>query len=144
MTETAYPASTLPEPMDVVWCRFPYDETPGKPGDIAHPALVFEVMEYREGKYAVRVAFGTSNMDRGDKAMNFQVSNFAAQRAAGLAKETFFDLGRVKTLVWTDRWFESPDPKRWSTPVIGQIGADGQEYLRAVLERRKGAGLTVP
>lgn len=139
----AHPPNTLPDPMDVVWCRFPYDEKPGRPGREPHPGLVFETNEYREGQYAVKVAFGTSNVQR-PNGPHFVVSNFNAMRIAGLNKVTCFDLGRSKWLVWTTDWFESPDPAKYATPVIGSIGQDGQAALGVILRRRRDAGLPVP
>lgn len=130
--------------MDVVWSFFPYDEQRGVPATEPHPALVFETTEYREGEYAVKVAYGTSNVGRGERAQHFVVSNWNAMRFAGLNRETFFDLGRFKWLPWTSAWFASPDLDKYPTPVIGRILEDGQTVLRYVIAQRRAAGLTVP
>ncbi len=141
---TAYSFETLPRPMDVVWSLFPYDERRGVPATVPHPALVFETSEFREGEYAVKVAYGTSNVGRGDRAQHFVVSNYNAMRFAGLNKETFFDLGRFKRLPWCSDFFVSPDPQKYSTPVIGRIVEPGLSALRYVLEQRRAAGLATP
>lgn len=59
--------------MDVVWSFFPYDENRGVPAIDPHPALVFETNEYREGEYSVKVAYGTSNVARSDRAQHFVI-----------------------------------------------------------------------
>jgi hypothetical protein len=144
MVGTPYPFETLPRPLDVVWSQFPYDEARGVPAIEPHPALVFETNEYRPGEYAVKVAYGTSNVTRADRAQHFVVSNWNAMQFAGLNRETFFDLGRFKWLPWTDAWFTSPDPQKYATPVIGRIVDDGIASLRYVLEQRRAAGLITP
>lgn len=130
--------------MDVVWCFFPYDEARGVPAIKPHPGLVFETNEFRQGEFAVKVAFGTSNVTRAARAQHFVISNYTALQFAGLNKETFFDLGRYKRLPWTSTFFRSPDPAKYSTPVIGQVLGEGQTNLRYVIEQRRAAGLAVP
>jgi hypothetical protein len=141
--EIVYPFETLPDPMDVVWSFFPYDEQRGVPASEPHPALVFETYEFRDGEYAVKVAYGTSAAARRD-GPHFVVSNYNALMFAGLNKVTTFDLGRAKFLPWTSRWFSSPDPTKYATPKIGCIQADGQEVLRSILRERRDAGQRVP
>lgn len=140
----AYPFETLPRPLDVVWSHFPYDEKRGVPAIEPHPALVFETTEFRDGEYAVKVAYGTSNVKRADRAQHFVISNWNAMLFAGLNMETFFDLGRFKWLPWTSAWFTSPDPNKYPTPVIGRVLEDGATALRYVLEQRRAAGLATP
>lgn len=130
--------------MDVVWSFFPYDEKRGVPAAEPHPALVFETTEFRNGEYAVKVAYGTSNVTRAERAQYFVVSNWNALQFAGLNKETFFDLGRFKWLPWRSEFFASPDLDKYPTPVIGRILGDGQAVLRYVIEQRRAAGLVVP
>lgn len=139
-----YPFETLPRPLDVVWSKFPYDENRGVPAIEPHPALVFETNEFRPNEYAVKVCYGTSNVQRSDRAQHFVVSNWNCLRFAGLNKETFFDLGRFKWLPWTSEWFESPDPQKYATPVIGRIVDPGIGALRYVLQNRRAAGLATP
>jgi hypothetical protein len=127
-----------------VWGRFPYDEAPGKPALDCHPCLVLGWNEFQPSRFSVLIVFGTSNTKRVDAAYNFQVSKWTAMREAGLNKVTLFDLGRWKWLQWHKDWFETPDPKRWSTPVIGRIGADGAAVLRYQLELRAQNGMPTP
>jgi hypothetical protein len=141
---TAYPFETLPRPLDVVWSLFPYDEKRGVPATTPHPALVFETREFRDGEYSVKVCYGTSNVTRGDRSQHYVVSNWNLMQFAGLNRETFFDLWRFKWLPWTSDWFVSPDPAKYSTPVIGRIVGDGVPALAYVLEQRKASGLATP
>ena len=145
--EVVYPFETLPDPMDVVWSFFPYDEQRGVPATDPHPALVFETYEFRAGQYAVKVAYGTSSTQaRKEPGPHFKVSNYNALMFAGLNRETTFDLSRFKWLPWTSRWFASPDPAKYGTPVIGCIRSDGQgqSVLKEILRERQRLGLPVP
>ena len=145
--EIVYPFETLPDPMDVVWSFFPYDERRGLPATEPHPAIVFETYQFADGHYAVKVAYGTSSSrPRTNEGPHFVVSNFNALQFAGLNRATTFDLGRSKFLPWTSRWFASPDPTKYATPRIGCIRADGggQDVLREILRKRKSKGLPVP
>ncbi len=130
--------------MDVVWCRFPYNEVPGKPQDPAHPALVFEVREFQPAKLSVLVAYGTSNLRRSDHSHNLVIQNVTEMNFAGLDMPTLFDLGRVKRLVWTDHWFISPDTRKFDTPRIGKLSYEMQNHLRRILRVRQANGLSVP
>ncbi|MEN9874850.1 MAG: hypothetical protein RL186_1747 [Pseudomonadota bacterium] len=130
--------------MDVVWCRFPFDERPGIPQDPPHPALVFEVREFQPEKLSVLVAFGTSNLKRADHGENLVLQNVTEMNWAGLYMPTLFDLGRTKRLVWTDRWFVSPDSKRFDTPKIGSLSYAMQDRLKRILRIRQSRGLSVP
>ncbi len=143
--EIVYPIETLPDPMDVVWSFFPYDEQRGVPATVPHPALVFETRELDDGRLAVRVAYGTSSTKpRKNPGPHFKVENYNALMFAGLDRVTTFDLGRFKWLLWTSRWFASPDPTKYATPIIGCIHGDGQDVLREALRERRDLGLPVP
>ena len=144
MVGTPYPFDTLPRPLDVVWSFFPYDEKRGVPAIEPHPALVFETNEFRPNEYAVKVAYGTSNVKRSDRAQHYVVTNWNLLQFAGLRKETFFDLGRSKWLPWDDAFFKSPDLAKYPTPVIGRIVDGGINALKYVLEQRRAAGLQNP
>lgn len=100
--------------------------------------------EFQPGKFSVLVVFGTSNQARVEAWCNFQVSNATAMQFAGLNKVTYFDLGRWKWLQWHEAWFYTPDPARWSTPVIGRIQEEGAHVLRYQLQQRERHGLLVP
>jgi len=140
----ALPAETLPEPLDIVWCRFPYDDKPGEPGEVAHPALVFSTFEYQPGLYSVQVAFGTSTLKTERRPFDFRIQNFRHMQYAGLCKATRFDLDRIKFLMWDSDWFQSPDPEKFSTPVLGRLLDEPAERLRNLLRVRADNGMKVP
>lgn len=145
--EIVYPFETLPDPMDVVWSFFPYDDNRGVPATEPHPALVFTSFEFSPGQYAIQVAYGTSSAKpRVNPGPHFRVENYNALQFAGLNRVTTFDLGRFCFLPWTSRWFASPDPTKYATPKIGCIRADGggQDVLREVLRERERLGMRVP
>jgi hypothetical protein len=139
-----YPKESLPNPMDVVWCRYPYAERPGVPGTTPHPCLVFGTNKYSNG-YAVLVAFGTSSFTskQAETDLNFAVSNMTEMHTAGLFKVTMFDLGRFKRLPWSPKFFEILNPK-YSTPKIGCISTRGQDVLKMILRERDRRGLPTP
>lgn len=144
MVGTPYAPDTLPDPFDVVWCNFPFHNTPGVPGVTPHPGLVFNVNEYKPGLFSVQIAYGTGTVKHGKRPHDFVVSNWNELHLAGLCKETRFDLDRVKWLMWDSDWFISPDPKRYPTPVIGKLSHLGQSVLGGVMRRRIELGLPVP
>jgi hypothetical protein len=119
-------------------------EKPGVPAEDFHPCLVLEWNEFKPGKFAVLVVFGTSKIRPVDRGRNFIISKYETLMKAGLYRETMFDLGRSKRLPWSDRWFFTPDPKRWTTPVIGHIGDRGRTVLGYMLQQRLAAGLPTP
>jgi hypothetical protein len=139
---TVYPSTTLPDPMDVVWSYFPYEERPDDPGPAPHPALVFDWKKHASGLFTIRVAFGSSKPRT--KGPHYTVQNYNAMMLAGLNKVTTFDLGRVADLPWDSDWFVSPNPKKFSTPVIGYLQESSHDALRRVLRRRQALGLPTP
>ena len=114
------------------------------PGEDYHPCLVLEWGEFRPNEFAVLVLFGTSKIDPRDRNRHFIISKYESIIKAGLNRETMFDLGRWKRLQWSERWFMTPDPKRWSTPVIGHLSGPGGLILRYMLQQRAAAGLPTP
>lgn len=143
MTEFFYPASTVPNALDIVWGRFYYSERPGVPGPMCHPCLVLSVTQNRPSEFAVNVVYGTSQIEKYERSQHFVISNATKLKVAGLNKETLFNLGRSAYLPWSDRWFE-PIDERYPTPVMGHIDSDGAKILAMMLNLRKQHGLPVP
>lgn len=140
----ALPADKLPEPLDVVWSRFPYDDKPGEPGEVAHPALVFATFEFRPGEFSVQVAYGTSKLKTDRRPFDFRIQNFRDMQFAGLAQATRFDLDKIKFLPWDDAWFENPAPWKYDSPVIGRVLDGPAERLKNILRVRADNGMPVP
>lgn len=140
----ALPADTLPAPLDIVWSRFPYDNKPGEPGEVAHPALVFATFEYKPGLFSVQVAYGTSKLKTDRRPFDFRIQNFRHMQYAGLSQATRFDLDRIRYLMWDSDWFESPDLTKYETPVIGHLQEEPAARLRNLLRVRADNGMKVP
>lgn len=101
-----YDPTTLPRPGDVVWCRFPFREMPGKPGAKPRPAIVRAVfLDRRTSRSSVEVAFGTSKKTDKLYKGEFLVATPSGRRAAGLDLATKFDLGRTVRIPWATQFF---------------------------------------
>lgn len=101
-----YDPTTLPRPGDVVWCRFPFREMPGKPGAKPRPAIVRAVfLDRRTSRSSVEVAFGTSKKTDKLYEGEFLVATPSGRRAAGLDLATKFDLGRTVRIPWAIQFF---------------------------------------
>lgn len=140
----AYPKDKLPNPMDIVWCRFPFDDKPGIPAVVCHPALVFATHEYKAAHYSVQVAYGTSTLKTDERPADFIVMSAVNLCYAGLAQATRFDLDRIKWLMWDDDWFIPQCKEQHDTPVIGRLPQEEIEDLRRLLKIRRSAGMSTP
>ena len=113
----------LPEPGDIVWCRFP-DRARDVAGLKPRPALVIAVAEYTDGA-SVTVAYGTSQKLNRLVAGEFAIrkaENLAAYTAAGLSYDTKFRLGDALELPWSDEFFTvPPSPRHGQTPKLGTL-----------------------
>ncbi len=93
---------------DIVWCHFPDNIIP-KPKP--RPALIMRVKEDEDGRFFVRVTYGTSKkLDRlctGEFAIR-KGEHPAAYSMAGLSYDTKFDLGRMLDLPFNDDYFSVP------------------------------------
>ncbi len=112
----------LPEPGDLVWCRFPNAGFPG-PGPKPRPALVIDVGKLR-GEPAVEVIYGTSQkLDRlypGEFAITPE--DGSAFELSGLSYPTKFDAGRSTYLPFNDEWFAvAPGAPYGQTPKLGVL-----------------------
>lgn len=117
MPPSAFP---LPDPGDIVYCRFP--EEIGKPGPKPRPALVTGIAQMSDGTPAVVVAYGTSAKTAQLYPGEFLISpeDGEAYRAAGLSYPTKFNLVSRATLPYTDEWFRIPPAPRFAqTPKLG-------------------------
>jgi hypothetical protein len=123
----------LPDPGDIVWCRFP-QRPRDVPGPKPRPALVVAVAEHEDGT-TVTVAYGTSQkVDRlvaGEFAIR-KVDHRAAYEVAGLSFDTKFDLRNRVELPWNDCFFSvPPNPAHGQTPKLGVLHVGMMRALEA-------------
>jgi hypothetical protein len=118
---SCYPASTTPNAFDIVWCRFP-DSPELKPSPKPRPGLVRRVLRNGDGKIAVEVAYGTSNLKL-DRDLRHQliISQKNDLTEAGLSKPTRFDLTLTKILPWCREFFDELRPGDGS--ILGRLSA---------------------
>lgn len=114
-----------PKPGDIVQCRFPQKEF-DVPGPKERPALVTKVETYSDGSVDVEVAYGTSQGTDDVHAGEFVVP--ASDPAAGLEKNTKFDLRNLRRLAFNDQWF-APDPlaRFGEHPKRGRLDLENRE-----------------
>lgn len=117
---TWYPATTAPRLLDVVWCRFPFDDI------AAHkdrPCLVKDVLEDvgdRAGQIWLEVSYGTTKIEKARRGVgSFVISNYAELQAIGLYKNTRFELLNTQKLPWALEHF--PNAPGRSTPIVGHF-----------------------
>jgi hypothetical protein len=134
-----YPLHTIPTALDVVWCRFPQDEWPDKPGPKERPALVRAVGLYdKQTKAAVEVTYGTSKITSAH-ILDLQICNCEEMAASGLYQATAFVLDRTILLPWAQEFFAVRDG--YKTPIVGHLPASAVAQLEALkVERRRRRG----
>ena len=107
MTQIASVWYAPPQPGDIVQCWFPQDKF-AAPGPKGRPALVLRVDEYEvSGKLQadVTIAYGISTIAP-VRAGQFVLP--CAHVAAGLARDTKFDLTNQCALPFNSTWFCAP------------------------------------
>lgn len=131
---------SAPKPGDIVQCRFP-ERALGKPGPKERPALVIGVKTYPDGSVDVEVAYGTSQGTTDVHAGELVLEK--SDPAAGLQKDTKFDLRNIARLPFNDEWF-APDPARrfGEHPKRGTLdlgNVQNKRKLQAAVAEIKGA-----
>lgn len=113
----------VPEPGDIVWCRFP-ERPRDVPGPKPRPALVLEVSQYEDG-HLLKVAYGTSKKVNQLMAGEFAIcklTNPLGYQLAGLALDTKFDLRAVVEIPWDELFFAIPPrPEHGQHPKLGVL-----------------------
>ena len=62
---TYHELGSLPQVLDIVWCRFPYDVDILQPGQKARPVLVRQrLIDIGTRRGALQIAYGTRNLKR--------------------------------------------------------------------------------
>lgn len=114
---------------DVVHCRFPdfLRDVLQSHERKTRPALVVGVQAYANGKVAVRVAYGTSQL--GTSLIPGSVVLRAEDTKLGLAVDTRFDLRKVVHLPFDTEWFAAnPEVSHGLHPKKGRLDLKDPVY----------------
>lgn len=131
-----YPVHTMPRPLDVVWCAFPEDEYPNKPGPKPRPALVRAVFLFaQQTRVVIEVTYGTSKISRLHQ-LDLIIANNEEMAAAGLPQATGFRLSRTIKLPWAAEYFYPREGCK--TPIVGHLEQRTQMQLETLKVLRRG------
>lgn len=134
---------SLPDPGDIVWCKWPYRDNPGSPGPVARPALVRAVFTRNDSETGVtfgslEVSYGKGVFTDAQSEMDLVIKDKEAVARCGLHKRTRFalDRGNRKHLLWCREFFIPPDYLRERGLRIGRLGEAEIAQMRQCLIRR--------
>jgi hypothetical protein len=137
-----------PQPGDIVQCWFPQDKF-AAPGPKSRPALILDVDEFDVAgqlQADVTIAYGTSNIAPA-RAGQFVLP--CVHAAAGLARDTKFDLTNQCALPFNSTWFCAPPglaatapPQRGRLPL--EIPAIKKAFIAAHNAATAPVNLTKP
>lgn len=101
---------------DITTCYYPGD---GK--GLLRPVLVLELLVADDAdEFAIRVAYGTTNLVRPERAaVSLIVDDAGQMNVCGLAKATRFDLKTQVTLPWDTQFVGCW--RGFSSPIIGAL-----------------------
>jgi hypothetical protein len=100
---------TLPQVLDIVWCRFPYDFDNLQPGQKARPVLVRQrLIDIGTRRGALQVAYGTRNLKPEQRVLDLILMESRTLDDLGLKEATRFDLDHMVTLPWCREFFGAP------------------------------------
>jgi hypothetical protein len=141
---TFYDTATLPEPGDIVWCKWPYRDNPGQPGPVARPTLVRETFVrqdlHTETTFgSLIISYGTGEFDERHFDLDLVISDMRRARELGLHKPTRFSLDPAdrKHLLWCEEFFIAPDYVRERGLVVGRLGEPELQRMKECLARRR-------
>ena len=124
----------LPEPGDIVWCRFPEDLP--EPGPKPRPALVLKSGMVGNDP-TVLVAFGTSKRTSVLFAGEFAIrtTDDPGYQRSGLSMATKFNLRKTVELPYNNEWFSTaPAPSTPMSPKVGELHATIMKRAQAALQ----------
>jgi len=133
-----YPLHSLPPVLGIVWCQFPTQEMPSKPGPKTRPALVRAVMVSKGGtKAALGVTYGTSKLKALERPHDLIIANLAEMNMAGLPQATRFDLDNHRTVIlpWAKEFFTPREG--YKDPLIGVLPQSSVAQLQALIVLRR-------
>lgn len=141
---TFYDIKSLPDPGDIVWCKWPQRENRGQPGPTVRPTLIREARVNEDPDTghqfgSLIVSYGTGEFEpHVHEEIDLVISDMAEARNLGLHKPTRFSLAPndKKHLFWCEEYFVSQGYQRAQNVVIGRLGPKQVERMRACLVRR--------
>ncbi|ACM38861.1 MULTISPECIES: hypothetical protein [Rhizobium/Agrobacterium group] len=132
----------IPTAFSIVWCRFPYQEQPDKPGQDLRPCLVrrsFKAEIECDGKKVlaglIETVYGTKQIDKFPPPRGFHIHREEDKQELGLIYDTVFQLDNVLRLAWT-RSFFGPDKsgklhgKRLNKRLQDELKAQWLEFVK--------------
>lgn len=140
---TFHPIECLPEPGDVVWCKWPHRESKGQPGPHVRPVLVrgnaLHDMPDKTRFGSLIVSYGTGVI--GDRPSDGPLDLIIGEsefRALGLHKPTRFalDPSSKKNLPWCEEFFVPQSYVASKDIVIGRLNNSQMARLRECLKLR--------
>jgi hypothetical protein len=142
---TFYDVASLPEPGEIVWCKWPLRERKGEPGPWARPSLVWETFVRDDPVTGARfgsviVSYGTGEVEPERRPLDLVIAPMARARELGLHKPTRFSLDPSdrKHLLWCREFFVASSYLRDQDVRIGRLG---EPELRQLRERLAARGL---
>jgi hypothetical protein len=100
---------TLPQVLDIVWCRFPYDFDNLQSGQKARPVLVRQrLIDIETRRGALQVAYGTRNLKPEYRVLDLILMESRTLDDLGLKEATRFDLDHTVTPPWCQEFFGAP------------------------------------
>jgi len=134
---TYYTTLTLPNALDIVWCKFPDHLRPGHPGPKPRPALVRSIgLSKDHSRAELEVTYGTSNTKSDSRLLDLIIGNANELALMGLPQATRFDLDLTLWLPWCSEFFV-PRPGQ-PTPVIGHLTQTTISQLETLKVLRRG------
>lgn len=147
MVWTYLPLNDLPAVNDIVWCRFPHEESLDIPGDKWRPVLVHGIERNDEvGRAIVTVRQGTSLKDAATKIkyefLDLIIDKPSEISSHGLRVATRFDLRAKKCVpvIWCSEFFSWPPYA--SRLYMGMLDQSTLRRLNNRLGWRKSTRLT--
>lgn len=135
-TDKFYPVETHPRSLDIVWCKFPSNENPKRPGPKSRPALVRSVVLAASHTQAwVEVVYGTSRATKQSHPNDLHIVKSAEIDKCGLLKVTCFVLDRTALLPWSPEYFVKR-PDDGVGPIVGHLSEDRRQRLETLKRRR--------
>lgn len=138
---SAPPAVMPPCPIagDVIYAFVPFAERPYEPGPKARPCIVIEARQEADGRTALLVAQGTTQMRRESRPQDLMIEDEPAMARLGLRCPGRFVMDDIRLIYWDQSYASFAD----HGPVIGRLGPVEMKRAGAAIEAAGGAIKTV-